>query len=163
MCVFIFMQVDETNEMVIYRNTLKSADNGVVTTEDYIEINTECVFDQNNLVSSSAVIQGVISKALASNAQYDISFGAYLLSDFSETVSDEVRVDTNTDIFLLSEVNQVAMVDLFPKRCYATPQPESNFHQYHDLIDDGLVSLNSVIYINHWPNLLYLQLFITPF
>ncbi|XP_071845237.1 uncharacterized protein [Apostichopus japonicus] len=131
------IEVDETNEMVIYRNTLKSADNGVVTTEDYIEINTECVFDQNNLVSSSAVVQGVISKALASNAQYDISFGAYLLSDFSETVSDGVRVDTNTDIYLLSEVNQVAMVDLFPKRCYATPQPESNFHQYHDLIDDG--------------------------
>ncbi|PIK61584.1 putative sushi, von Willebrand factor type A [Apostichopus japonicus] len=101
--------------------TIESADNGVVTTEDYIEINTECVFDQNNLVSSSAVVQGVISKALASNAQYDISFGAYLLSDFSETVSDGVRVDTNTDIFLLSEVNQVAMVDLFPKRCYATP------------------------------------------
>lgn len=127
-------------EKVIYRNYVTSADDNLVTTEELMTINVECVFDQNHKVSSSAVVQNVLDKELQGTGTYDISFTAYKDADFSQVITDGDRFDTNEYIFLLAEVNHVTRIDLFGTRCYATPSPQPDYYVFYDLITEGYVA-----------------------
>ncbi|KAJ8029320.1 Sushi, von Willebrand factor type A, EGF and pentraxin domain-containing protein 1 [Holothuria leucospilota] len=131
------IEIDVINEKVLYRNLVTSADSDPVTTGESLDINVECVFDQNSRVSSSAVMQNTLSKDLSSSGSYDILFAAYSDAAHQAVINSSVRVDTNDVIYLLAQVNYVSDIDLFGSRCYATPSPEDDFHIYEDVIKDG--------------------------
>lgn len=136
--LLIFVQVDEVQGQIVYSNTVRSAaTTDIITTQESLTINVDCAFDQDNIVSSSAVVQGSVSEDLEGNGQFEMVFAAYAESDYSNEITGDDRVNTNDLIYLRAEVIYVRRVDLFPIRCYATPEPSSSYFRFADLIDEG--------------------------
>ncbi|PIK61583.1 putative sushi, von Willebrand factor type A [Apostichopus japonicus] len=130
------MEVDNVNRKIIYRNELTSVDNGPVTSVEAIHLNIECVFDQENTISSSAVVQNSLDKNLAETGSYKLSFGIYTDDTFSTEISGSDVIETNDDLVVLAQVVDVANLDVYPVKCYATPDEVPAATTY-DLIING--------------------------
>ncbi|PIK61582.1 putative complement factor H [Apostichopus japonicus] len=138
-------EVDEQTREIIYKNTVRSASStDPITTQESLNININCVFDQDNIVSSSAVVQNSLTEDLTEDGQYQMVFAAYTDRSYNNEITGDVRVNTNDVIYLRAEVEYVSRIDVFPSRCYATPEPEADHFRYEDLIDEGCPALNLV-------------------
>lgn len=130
--------MDNVNRKIIYRNELTSVDNEPVTSVEAIHLNIECVFDQDNTISSSAVVQNSLDKDLAETGSYKLSFGIYTDDTFSTEISGSDVIETNDDLVVLAQVVDVANLDVYPVKCYATPDEVPAATTY-DLIINGYV------------------------
>lgn len=130
------VEVDAASRTVIYRNELTSVQTGVVTTTQGIHLNLKCVFDQDNTVSSSAVVQETLNRDLTEDGQYELSFRIFTDDTFTTEITGMEVTETNTDLVVLAEVIGVEILDVFPIRCYATPEETLEFI-FYELIENG--------------------------
>lgn len=146
MVPLIFIKVDELNQRVIYTNKVvpeHSGDDVVTTRADFV-IDVECIFEQNIFVSSSALIQRKLRHELQNTGRYQMMFSAYTDGGYDDVITADDEINTNDVIFLRAEVVYVNDVDVYPSRCYATPQPAADFTQSYDLIEEGWVFVSLV-------------------
>lgn len=116
--MFFLCKVDIGMKSIIYRNTVTNYN---ISSQDNITINVECIFNQANIVSSSALFLEVLNKDLYKDGHYDLSFGAYSDASFTTEITKTNSVGTGDPIYLRALVKQVPGLDVYPIRCFATP------------------------------------------
>lgn len=144
--VLFFAQLDEENGQVIYRNLVTNTNELSARSRpppppsSPVDIEAECVFDQDNQITTNYKLANQLTQSISENGRYNFSFLMYTDDSFSQIRDAPVYVDSDTNLFLKVQLEtDVTGLSLIGSRCWATPTEDVNDANFTNLIVDGWV------------------------
>ncbi|XP_071844775.1 complement factor H-like isoform X6 [Apostichopus japonicus] len=140
-------ELDEENGQVIYRNLVTNTNELSARSRpppppsSPVDIEAECVFDQDNQITTNYKLANQLTQSISENGRYNFSFLMYTDDSFSQIRDGPVYVDSDTNLFLKVQLEtDVTGLSLIGSRCWATPTEDVNDANFTNLIVDGCAS-----------------------
>lgn len=108
-----------------------------ITTEVFFDLSIQCIFDQENLVSTNVVIANNITSALGFRSGPVFSLQFYRDDLFDEERAPPFNLYEDDLAYVKIELQTNPGSSIFGTHCHASPASDAFDNVYQDLLIDG--------------------------